>query len=131
MSQTNLFQFNWRNVVGIVVMGIATCIDVPVNAVPIEDNFHIAQVGIRSNVSSPVPLNLRPRVIISPRGNQHFHRRRGYSRYNPYYGRRRGHHKKIIIINPGSRHHRRHIPHYGNYNHRGNYGGGAYIRIGY
>ena len=144
MSKTNPFQFNWHNTLGALAITIAACVDIPATATPIKDTFEVAQVGIHSNIQSPVPLNLRPRVIIGPSSHHHHH---GYSypihyphynhhrRHNRHYNHRRsrGSHKKIIIISPGgSRHHHHHKTHYGNYNRRRSHSrGGAYIRIGY
>ena len=148
MSKTNPLQFNWRNTLGALAIAIAPFVDVPAIAAPMKDSFEIAQVGIRSNIQPPVPLNLRPRVIVTPSSHHRPHyRHHGYPRHYPHYNRHRrhyphphykhrshhrrrhGHHKKIIIISPGGSHHRYDRGHYNR--HGSHHRGGAYIRIGY
>ena len=91
-----------------------------------QKNFQIAQVGVRSRINSPTPLNLRPRTHIplptrsrsSDYYRQHrgyYPQHRGYNRHDQYgYGHdhdcnHRGHHRgrnrrrgTVIIINPAS-----------------------------
>ncbi len=55
--------------------------DNPVTAAPTKDSLKLAEVGIRSRINAPIPLNLRPRSHRpSPRGDY-----RGYDRDDGYY----------------------------------------------
>ena len=124
MNQKNIFKPNWRNTLGALAIGIGaiTCINTPATATPIQNNFKLAQVGVRSRISSPTPLNLRPRVHIPlPRSN---YSRYNYPKYNSgydnhrfgdrYYQNDRHHHHhehthdrhhrrgKVIIISPSN-----------------------------
>ena len=107
-------------------------------AAPIENNLQLAQVGVRSGITPPTPLNLRPRSHTPlPQSNyshypSRYDRRYGnYRRHDPHYGdrhyyrhsHRHTHHNrhrnrgKVIIISPG--------------NHSGfsNYSNNGYIRV--
>lgn len=129
-------KFNWQTALGAVAIALGTLgtIESPVIAFPeqTEDGFKLAQVGVRSRINAPTPLNLRPRTHIPlPRSNSHRYRypkyrddygrnryRYGHGRYHDrHYGHRRDRHHRgtVIIINPS------------NYNSHSNYDG--YIRV--
>ena len=132
MSKKYGFKLNWRRVLGTLAIGIGAIapLDIPATASPQGNSLQLAQVGVRTRIESPTPLNLRPRIHIPlPTINHHYnyprhhyprhHRRRGYyggheyyrNSHHPYYYRRGRSHKKkyypsrrgkVIIINPGS-----------------------------
>lgn len=75
-------------------VGITNAIDRPAAAIE-ENSIKLAQVGIRSRIDSPVPLNLRPRTHTPlPSSNYYRPRReyRGYDRNYGYYGHHGEHH---------------------------------------
>lgn len=117
MNQKNPFKLDWQNILSSVVIGLGTVgiTSIPATAVPLETEIRLSQVGVHGGVTTPTPLNLRPRIHIpAPRSNYHRHRNRHYGRYRrdcSYYGNCRhtphirSHRKKrrnsttIIIIN--------------------------------
>ncbi len=79
-------KLNWRSALGalVIFLGAFSISESPADAAPyqVEDTFKLAQVGIRSRVKAPRPLNLRPR--------RHFPLpTRSSSRRSDYYGRSR------------------------------------------
>ena len=122
MNQKNLFQLNWRNACGALAIGLGafTCINTPATATPIQSHFELAQVGVRSRITPPTPLNLRPRVHTPlPQSNYSHYPHHRYSKYNSGYNNYRrsdryhhhhehthdNHHRsrdKVIIISPGN-----------------------------
>ena len=96
-------KLNLRNALGVLAIIGISFIDAPV----------LAQVGIRSRIESPTPLNIKPRTHIPSPADRYNDPRYNYPRYNPGYGHHHKHyphhrrtHKRggtVIIINP-SRH---------------------------
>ncbi|MCC0178252.1 hypothetical protein I4641_14825 [Waterburya agarophytonicola K14] len=149
MIQENQSKFNWRNTFGALAVGLVSlgCLDTFATAAPIPENFEIAQVGIRSRVQSPVPLNLKPRFHTPlPRSNYSNYRHHDYGRDNyhhPHHSRnsRNRDRGKVIIISPGGIYgsHRNESDR-GSYYNRGSYNRhphgsdrrtrGSYIQIG-
>ena len=132
MNQKNLFQLNWRNALGAFAIGLGAIAytELPTTAYPIKDSLQLRGEGVRSRVTPPTPLNLRPRVHIPlPQSNYSRYPSHSYPRYNNSYNGnyRRSHHHyedchhhhehthqnrhrsshrrrgKVIIINPGDR----------------------------
>ena len=154
MIQKNQSKFNWRNTLGALAVGLVSwgCLDASTTAAPIRDNFELAQVGIRTRVQSPVPLNLKPRFQTSfPSGSYSNYRHNSHRRYNSHHRshhshyphqnrrRRRG---KVIIISPGGIYGSYGSDrHQGGYYNRGSYhrrphrshrrSHGSYIQIGF
>ena len=130
MSKKNLFKLDWRSTLSSVIIGLGTVViaRMPATALPIESEIKLSQVGVRSRITTPTPLNLRPRIHIpSPSGNHSRYQNHHYTdRYEgcSYYGdcrhprSRRTHRKKgrnnttIIIIN--SDNHRTYRNHHDN-----------------
>ena len=142
----NKSKLTWRKAFSAIAIGLGAigCLDVSATAKPIENDlnnsFQLAQVGVRSRITPPTPLNLRPRVHTPlPSSNYSRYPSRSYHRYNTGYDsyrrhdhhhddyhyrhhknrryRRHSNHRKVIIISPGS--------------HGGisNYGNDGFIRI--
>ena len=110
------------NVLSPVMMGVAAMIGIESPAIALPDvdsashNSYIAQVGVRSRVIPPTPLNITPRPgthIPLPASNYHnrsydryHHHYRGHSHYGDFerhHYRHRRHSRKrgtVIIINP-------------------------------
>jgi len=145
MNKKNIAKLIYRNALGALTIGVGAIavMDTPATAAPIEADFRLAQVGVHSRVSSPTPLNLRPRTHTPlPQSNYSRHPshnrqyNRGYSHSDRYEyeshprnrrhrehsnRRRRGNQGRVIIISPG-----------GSYRSRGSYGSysnGGYIRV--
>ena len=98
-------------VLGILAVALGTIGITETNAiaVPTRDSMKLAQVGVRSRISPPTPLNLRPRThtplpnsnYYSPYrtyGGHHHHHHHHHHRYNTH--KRRSHRGTVIIINP-------------------------------
>ena len=122
----NLFQLNWRHALSAFAIGLGAIAytELPTTAYPIKNRLQLGG-DVRSRVTPPTPLNLRPRVHTPlPQSNYSRYPRHSYPRSkNPYNGnypqshhhyedyhhhhehthhnrsRRRG---KVIIINPGN-----------------------------
>ena len=128
MEEKSQGQFNWHPALSALAMviGVIGTIDTPATAaaIKVEDSIKVAQVGIRSRINSPTPLNLRPRTHIPlPRRSyrrhynhhhyhHHHHDNDSYDRHYQHntYRKRRSHKDKVIIINPGN------LSDYGRYN---------------
>lgn len=101
MNRKYRAKLNWRNALGALAIVGISFIDAPV----------LAQVGIRSRIESPTPLNIKPRTHIPSPADRYNDRRYNYPRYNRSYGHhhyRRTHKRKrnggtVIIINPSRR----------------------------
>ena len=130
MNREQQVKFNWKSAFGAIVTAAALGIgSSSVQASPEVEleakSFEIAQVGVRSRINSPTPLNLRPRTHIplpTTSRSSDYYRHRGYypqyRRYNRHdrygyghhhggrhYGYHRGRNRRrgtVIIINPGS-----------------------------
>lgn len=122
MNKLSLAKINWRSTLATVAISLATLgiIDAPADASPdqVQDNLQIAQVGVRSRINSPTPLNLRSRTHI-PLPSRRYNRRSDYDGHHRQYrgsSRRRrydhdhyDHHRRnrsrrgsVIIINPSN-----------------------------
>ena len=143
MNKKNIAKLIYRNALGALAVGLGAIavMDIPATAAPIEDNFRLAQVGVRSRVSSPTPLNLRPRTHTPLPQRNYSHHPSHNRQYNSSYGhsdryeshprnrrhrehshrRRHRNQGRVIIISPGGSH-RSH----GSY---GSYSNGGYIRV--
>ena len=117
MSEQYQNPFIWRAIGTLAIfIGMFGAVKSPDQAIPVktQNSFELAQVGVRSRIDGPTPLNLRPRTHIPlPRGSYY-----GYPRYSNYhrdgykYGhehyhthhRRRDRHRRgpVIIINPNN-----------------------------
>ena len=126
---------DWRSTLGTLAisLGMFSVAQLPARAIPTssQTNSQLAQVGVRSRINRPTPLNLRPRTHIPlPRVNGRYGSYNRYPRYRDRYydgyryghdhhhtHRRRSRHRRgtVIIINPS------------NYTEYSNYDG--YIRI--
>ena len=134
--------FNWKSTLSAIAFTAGTFgigISSPAEAIPANrGGFKLAQVGVRSRINSPTPLNLRPQTHIPLPTNSRSYRHRdggGYSRnprhddygYGHYHhgnGHHHSHHRSksrrggtVIIINPSN-------SSYSNHRSRG-----SYIRI--
>lgn len=114
--------FNWRSSLGslIISLGLLSVTKSPVKAIPpqTQSSFELAQVGVRSRIDRPTPLNLRPRTHIplpTVRGSRYgsYSRYPNRDRYYDGYGHshdrdrthpRRSRHRRgpVIIINPSN-----------------------------
>lgn len=124
-------KFTWQTALGALAIswGILGAIEVPASAAPRKAPSRIAQVGVRSQISSPTPLNLRPRTHIPLPTNSRSRDYYGYPRSRGYYGHGKYRHYRdrhypprpsrggtVIIINPSN------YSEYSNYNYS-EYGG--------
>ena len=115
-----------------ILLAIFSVTQSPAKAIPApnQSDFKLGQVGVRSQIDRPTPLNLRPRThiplpTVNDRGSYYRYPKYRDRHYDGYgYGhdhyhthRRRNRHRKgtVIIINPS------------NYSEYSNYNG--YIRI--
>ncbi len=68
MDQQAQNKFNWRSLLGTLAisLGALGIVESPAQATPerIQSSFELAQVGVRSRIDGPTPLNLRPRTHI-------------------------------------------------------------------
>ena len=92
MSKKSQKQFGWRQVLGIIAFGLGTAGTMETAAIANPANnqgsVQIAQVGVRSRINGPTPLNVTPRTHISlptrsrPRsyGRRYYYGDRGYNR---------------------------------------------------
>ena len=126
-------KFNWQTAFGafIISCGVFGVMESSAEAAPwnTQNSSTIAQVGVRSRIASPTPLNLRPQTHIPlpttsrSRDYDGYQRRRAYDRYGVYrdrhnYCRKRcSRNDTVIIINPS---------HYSEFEYRNN---DSYIRI--
>ena len=95
-----------------VALGTVGITDTNAIAVPTQNSIKLAQVGVRSRISPPTPLNLRPRTHTPlPNSNyyppqrtygghyhHHHHHHHHHHRYNTH--KRRSNRGTVIIINP-------------------------------
>ena len=136
MDGQNKTKFNWQSAFSAITLAVGAfgITKFPAQSMPVvEDRLQIAQVGVRSQISSPTPLNLRPQTHIplptNSRSSDYYRHpayRGGYYRYDDYgYGHHHHHHHHhhrsrhrgpVIIINPAT-------SSYSNYSQNG------YIRI--
>ena len=93
MHKQSQGKLNWRLALGAlaIFLGAFSISESPANATPyqVEDSFKLAQVGIRSRVKAPRPLNLRPRRHF-PLPTRNSSRRRDYYGRSGYRGSVRG-----------------------------------------
>ncbi len=141
MNKKNKPELTLGSALGALAIGFVTIgfTNISATAAPIKADLQLAQVGVRSRITPPTPLNLRPRTHIPlPESNYSSYPSRGYSRHNTYYDNSHrhdhhygdgdrthyGHNKRnrhrnggtVIIISPG--------------NHSGsNYSNNGYIRV--
>ena len=131
MNKQPQHKFCWQQVGAIAIaMGAMSIVKAPAVANPYnQDSFEIAQVGVRSQINAPTPLNITPPPgthIPLPESNynnrDYYDDPRGSSRYIPYedyrrendYRRDYGYHRRdtyernrsrggtVIIINPAT-----------------------------
>lgn len=102
------------------VLGGFWMTELPAAAIPnieiSQNNLYLAQVGVRSRIVPPTPLNLSPRYHIPLPQSNYRHRDYGYDNYHDDYhhhhryrrnGRRHSRNKgSVIIINPATEQHR-------------------------
>ncbi|MBE9045409.1 hypothetical protein IQ255_13545 [Pleurocapsales cyanobacterium LEGE 10410] len=134
MNKQHQTKFHWQKALGVLAVAMSIIgVAEPAMTTPAQsqDSFQLAQVGVRSRVVGPTPLNIRPRTHIPlPASNYHrsgYYRypgRRNYIKYKHYnrYGRDRYHsHRRRnrggvnVIINVPAR--------------RSYYRSGSYFRI--
>ena len=124
-------KFKWQTALGALAVswGIFGAIEAPASAAPWKaQSRRIAQVGVRSQIGSPTPLNLRPQTHIPlptnsrsrdyygyPRSRYYGHGKYGHYR-DRHYPPRRSRGGTVIIINPSN------YSEYSNYNYS-EYGG--------
>ena len=81
MGKKGQRRFGWRRVLGILALslGAAGAMETSAVAAPqAAEDIYLAQVGVRSRINSPTPLNLRPRTHIPLPQSR-------YSRYRNYH----------------------------------------------
>lgn len=115
---------NWQSALGAIALavGVLGITKSPAQSMPAaSDSLQIAQVGVRSRINSPTPLNLRPRTHIpspnSRRSSDYYRHSRSRDRYyrdeygyghHHHHDRHHGHHRRrqnrgpVIIINPAN-----------------------------
>lgn len=119
MSKQGQKRFSWQKALSILAIGLGTAgaMESAAIANPIRgrDNLKLAQVGVRSRINAPTPLNLTPRTHIplpttrynrhhnyyendgyrsSDRGYRHYRGYRDYDLYDKYgYDRDRYEHR--------------------------------------
>ena len=123
MGKSNQTKYYWQRVLGIFAI-ISAVNTIPSEAIANPYNsteLYLAQVGVRSRINSPTPINLRPRHHIplpsssrSSRYNRRYNRYRDrhYSNYgDEYYRNRRSnrrdychHHSNYDCDTHGHRH---------------------------
>lgn len=132
MASKQKTKLGWLKALSPIVftLGGVLAAELPAAAIPNLDSInisqnglHLAQVGVRSRIVPPTPLNLTPRYHIPlPQSNYRYRsrgyrrdRHYGYDRYDDYhhhhrhsrYSRRRSKNKSpVIIINPATEQHR-------------------------
>jgi hypothetical protein len=142
MSGQYWAKFNWGSALGAIALfaGALCILESPAEALPeaAKDSFKLVQVGVTSQIDSPIPLNLRPRTHIPLPTNSRssdYERHFRYGEYSNYddeygYGHDEQHHHRyrgnqgsgtVIIINPANH------SNYSNYESYSDQGG--YIRI--
>jgi len=130
MNEQNRIKFNWQSALSAmptasfaIALAVGVCaISDPAQSMPeAEDSWQVAQVGVRSRINSPTPLNLRPQTHIplptnsrssdyyrhsGYRGDYYRHDEYGYGHHHHHH---HGHHRgdrrnrgPVIIINPAS-----------------------------
>ena len=111
---------NWRSALGslAISLGIFSVAQSPARAIPTNSHScKLAQVGVRSRVNGPTPLNLRPRTHIPqptvngrygsyyrhPNRDRHYDRHEyGHDHYHTHRRQSRRRKGTVIIINPYS-----------------------------
>lgn len=83
MDKPSQKRFDWQKALKIlaIALGTATIVESPGIAIAVEttDSFKIAQVGVRSRITPPTPLNITPRIHIPLPASR-------YNRHQNYYG---------------------------------------------
>ncbi|MGF1588915.1 MAG: hypothetical protein ACFCU7_06690 [Pleurocapsa sp.] len=119
MDQQAQNKFNWRSLLGALTISLGAfgIIESPAQATPdrIQSGFELAQVGVRSRINGPTPLNLRPRTHIplpesryNPRDDYGYsgdrERKSRYGRDYHHTHRRSDRHGRdtVIIIKPSN-----------------------------
>ncbi|MGB5633899.1 MAG: hypothetical protein WBM86_14125 [Waterburya sp.] len=127
MNHQSQDKFNWRSALGAFAIFLVTLgiIESPAVANPnqVQDNFKLSQVGIRSRIKAPTPLNLRPQTHFplpasrynqrqdyyrnpgyrgSPRGHRQYKGSNRYGRYDHDHYQSRRTRSSVIIINPAN-----------------------------
>ena len=132
MNREQQVKLNWKSILGAIAataalgIGSSSVQASPEAELRQTESFEIAQIRFRSRISSPTPLNMRPRTHIpSPttgsdyydyHHDRYYRQYRGHNRYDRHgyghhhdYDRRHGRHRgrngrrgTVIIINPGS-----------------------------
>ena len=136
MSTQHQNRLNWRATLSAIAISVSALSigSSSVQAAPkfITASIQLAQVGVRSRINAPTPLNLRPRTHIPlptssrsrdyPRYSGYRGYRRGYGhnhyhRHDHYHNHRGKHRNRgpVIIINPAT------SSSYSNYRHQGGY----------
>ena len=119
MDGQNKIKLSWQPALSAIALAFGiVAIGDPAQSLPeiAEDSWQIAQVGVRSRVTPPTPLNIRPQTHIplptNSRSSDYYRHngyRRGYDRYEEYgHGHHHHHHHHhhrrrkgpVIIINP-------------------------------
>lgn len=126
MREQHQTRLKWQTIFSAIALAVGTLgsIGSPAEAFPEVENqdFQLAQVGVRSRINSPTPINLRPRThtpLPTNSSSKDYYRHSGsnyryrgsHGRYNRHheYGHHHGHHGHhrsrrrrgtVIIINP-------------------------------
>lgn len=114
MNKLSLAKINWRTTLGTLAISLGTLgiIELPAEANPhqVQDSLQIAQVGVRSRINAPTPLNLRPRTHI-PLPSRRYNRRSNYCGYHGCRGEHR-HHRRYRRSNRRVRYDHDHYDHH-------------------
>ena len=122
-------KFKWQTALGALAIsyGMFGLMEASAEATPwnTQDSSTLAQVGVRSRINPPTPLNLRPQTHIplptTSRSRDYYsyprHRRIYQDRHYNYCRKRCSRNDTVIIINPS---------HYSEFEYRNN---DSYIRI--
>ncbi|HEY9772090.1 MAG TPA: hypothetical protein V6C71_26900 [Coleofasciculaceae cyanobacterium] len=113
-------KFNWRSLLGALAISLGAFSIIESSAAQatpelIQGSFELAQVGVRSQIDGPTPLNLRPRTHI-PLPESRYDRRGyygdreyrdheykyGHDHYHPHPRGDRHRRGTVIIINPSN-----------------------------
>ena len=120
MPKQHQNKFGWQSALGAIAISLSTfgIRSSPVQAAPkpIKDSFKLAQVGVRSRINPPTPLNLRPRTHIPLPTHSRSQDYYGYPGYRDSYRGSHGGSYRNDRYGSGHDHHHHHHHHH----HRGN-----------
>lgn len=114
-------KLNWRSTLGAIAISVSALSigSFSVQAAPkfTKASMELAQVGVRSRINAPTPLNLRPRTHIPLPTSSRSRDYPGYSGYRGY--RRPGYHHDDYGYGHDHHHDHHHTHHRGNHGRKG------------